>query len=199
MKLKVWICSGLFVALVAASATALVVQDKKSLKDDPMMAKWMEMSTPGPQHKMLEPLVGKWTFTCKTMMPGMPTEESTGTCETKWAMDGRFIQDDVKGTMMGQPFNGMSFTGYDNFKKKYVMTWLDNMNTGLMASEGTYDAATKTFTYIGECPDVMTGKMSKSRSTVKATDNDHWTMQSFKAGPDGKEALMMEIHSTRAK
>ncbi|MFN0241617.1 MAG: DUF1579 domain-containing protein [Planctomycetota bacterium] len=198
MKLKVWICSGLFLVLATASATALVAQDKKSLKDDPMMAKWMEMSTPGAQHKILEPLVGKWTYTCKTNMPGMPAEETTGTCETKWTMDGRFIQDDVKGTMMGQPFHGMGFTGYDNVKKKFVNTWIDNGNTGIMTGEGTYDAATKTFTYTGECPDMMTGKYTKSRSTIKNTDTG-WTMQAFKTGTDGKETMMMEIQATRTK
>ena len=35
-------------------------------------------------------------------------------------------------------------------KKKFVGSWVDNMGTGIMFSEGTYDPATKTFTYTSE-------------------------------------------------
>jgi hypothetical protein len=74
---------------------------------------------------------------------------------------------------MGQPFHGIGFTGYDNLKKKYVMSWMDNAATGIMYSEGTYDPATKTFTYVGECPDVMNGKYARSRTVDKMIDDKH--------------------------
>ena len=45
------------------------------------------------------------------------------------------------------PFEGMGIVGYDNLLKKFVSVWIDNMGTGLMPGTGTYDAATKTYTY----------------------------------------------------
>jgi hypothetical protein len=168
--------------------------------DDPMMQKVMEFGTPGAAHKVLEPKVGKWTFEYKCYdAPGGTPQSSKGTAEVKWIMDGRFLEEKVTGDWMGQTFNGTGTAGYDNMKKKYVASWVDNMSTGIMTMEGTYDAGTKTFTYTGECPDFMAGKYVKSRSVEKWTDNDHMVSQAYKAGPDGKEFMFMELHYTRAK
>jgi len=52
--------------------------------------------------------------------------------------------------MMGMPFEGIGINGYDNLKKKFVSTWIDNMGTMIVMSTGTFDPATKTFTYMGE-------------------------------------------------
>ena len=46
--------------------------------------------------------------------------------------------------MMGMPFQGMSTMAYDNGKKTFMSTWIDNMGTGILETEGTYDAGTKT-------------------------------------------------------
>ena len=50
------------------------------------------------------------------------------------------------GKMKDMQFKGMGVEGYDNVKKKFVSSWIDNMGTGIQFSEGTYDPATKTFT-----------------------------------------------------
>jgi len=50
----------------------------------------------------------------------------------------------------------MPSTGYDNIKEKIHCSWIDNMGTGIQFSEGTYDPATKTFTYTAKwspCPE----------------------------------------------
>jgi len=186
-------------------ATFAIAQDKKAApagapKDDPFMAKMMEFGTPGPAHKMLDARIGKWTCDVKMIStPGATPMESHATSEVKWILDGRFVQDTTLGDFGGMPFEGHGTTGYDNIKKKYVGTWFDNLGTGISLAEGTYDAATKTFSYMGEGPDVMAGKYVKVRSTEKWTDNDHCTMQCFQPGSDGKEFLCMEIHYTRAK
>src|SRR5688572_15501161 len=169
-------------------------------KDDPMMAKMKEYGAVGPAHKVLEPHVGKWSFEMKFYQPdGTPAETSKGTSEAKWIMGGRFVEETISGTFMGEPFNGRGTTGYDNIKKKYVSTFVDNMSSGIFHSEGTYDTATKTFQYAGESPDVMAGKFVKSRWTEKWTDNDHFMAQGFKTGADGKEFKEMEIAYSRAK
>lgn len=201
MNSKMLISSSLLLAALTAGSATLAVQDKpKSAGDDPMMAKWMEYATPGEAHKALESNVGKWNVKVKHYMkPGEPAVESDATSEVVWIMDNHFIQEKVSGKMMDMPYTGLGTWGYDNMKKKYVSTWVDNMNTAILNAEGTYDAASKTFTFTGECPDPMTGKYGKSRSVQKFTDNDHWTMQGFHTGPDGKEALGMELVATRAK
>ena len=196
--------------LIAGFAVASVVaarQDKPAPGGKPtpasanlMEVKWKEYGTPGPEHKVLDARVGKWDVVIKMFEPGNATpQQSQGTCEGKWILGGRFIQETAKGQWMGQPFEGIGTIGYDNLKDKYVSTWVDNMGTGVMVAEGTYDPATKTFTFTGNCPDVLAGKHTPFRSVEKFADADHATVQTFKPGPDGKEFLAGEMTYTRAK
>jgi hypothetical protein len=52
-------------------------------------------------------------------------------------LDGRFLQDEFSGEMMGSPFTGIGVIGYDNQSKKYVSIWMDSMSTGIYFFEGT--------------------------------------------------------------
>lgn len=180
-------------------------QDKKptdaaAKTDDPMMEKMKEFGTPGPAHKILEPKVGKWTANMKCWKePGGQPETSTGSSEAKWVFGGRFLEDNFTGNFAGQAFQGRGYCGYDNIQKKYISTWLDSMSTGMMHASGSFDPATKTFTFTGESSNCMTGKVEKTRVVEKIVDNDHITMQMFGPGPDGKEYMSMEIAYTRAK
>ncbi len=119
-------------------------------------------------------------------------------------MDGRFFTLDVSGKfqmpgpdgkMKDFNFKGIGLEGYDNVKKKFVSTWSDNMITGIMMAEGTYDPASKTFTYTGET-EMMPGMKTKVRETVKVTDKDHHTFEYFE-DRGGKDVKTMEINYTR--
>ncbi len=206
MRTRHWIGTALCLGALAAAGTAALQQDKKPIpaaspEEAAMMAKWAEFATPGPAHKVLETKIGKWSGTVKMFMPGAPApHESKFTSEAKWIMDGRYVEETVVGETPMGPFNGKGTTGYDNIKKKYVSTWVDNNGTGIHFSEGTYDPATKTFTFSGECPDSMMSKyVQGGRMVDKMIDNDHGTAQAFGPGPDGKETIRMEITYTRAK
>ena len=50
------------------------------------------------------------------------------------------------------------------------------MDTGIMMSEGDYDAATKTFTYTGEI-EAIPGMKQKNRKVVKIIHKDHHTFE----------------------
>jgi hypothetical protein len=90
-------------------------------------------------------------------------------------------------------FQGMEVSGYDNLTKKFVCSWVDNFGTGILKFDGTYDPATKSITYIGECPDPMQGnKLTKIRMVIKVTDKNNHTMEWYQPMA-GKEAKTMEI------
>ncbi len=205
MKMKFGIAALLLFPAGAALATTLPgFQEKKAApavapKDDPATMKMMAFATPGPSHKALDVKVGKWSAAVQMFEPGSEPSRSTGTSEIKWAMGGRFLQETFTGEFMGQPFHGEGRIGYDNLKKKYVSSWLDDAGTGIYFSEGSFDAASKTFTFTGEMPDTNAGKYVKSHSTEKWVDNDHFTVHSYVPGPDGKDFLMMQLDYARAK
>jgi hypothetical protein len=40
-------------------------------------------------------------------------------------LGGRFVEQRYAGNFMGQPFSGLGYTGYDNYRKKYIGSWMD--------------------------------------------------------------------------
>ena len=104
----------------AAPAAPAVAAPASSPEMDAMMAKWKEASTPGVGHAALEPLVGTWDSTVKWWKdPASAPEESKGTSVVQWTFGGRFLEQKFSGTSMGQPFEGLGITGFDNIAKKY--------------------------------------------------------------------------------
>ena len=174
-----------------------------------MMAQMMEMGKTGENHKLLADLVGSWSYTVKFWMdptPGAKPSESKGNTERKSVMDGRFFIAESKGKfempgpdgkMKDMNFHGMAIEGYDNAKKKFVSAWIDNMGTMIMLSEGSYDPATKTFTYNAEC-EMMPGVPMKIRETIKIVDKNHHTFEWYE-NRSGQEVKTMEINYTRKK
>src|SRR3546814_17999585 len=81
-------------------------------------------------------------------------------------LGGRQIRTQFSSRFMGQPFNGIGFMGYDNVRGKYVASWVDDMSTGLMTSEGDYDPATTTYTFFASIADTM-----NDRATIANRNN----------------------------
>ena len=189
---------------------AIAADDKKASDKQPsesdMMAMMMEMAKPGENHKILQDGAGSWTYTVKMWMsPDAPAMESSGTSVARSVFDGRYLITEhtgkmqmpggADGKMQDMEFKGMATEGYDNAKKKFVSSWIDNMGTGLMYMEGTYDPATKTLTYQGEYQ-MMPDTKTKVRETIKFTDKNHRTFEFFE-DRGGKEVKTMELNYTR--
>ena len=196
-------------AATALSATTAATTAAPSAEDmQKMMAQMMELSKTGENHKLLASLDGTWNRTVKMWMDGDTRKKpdvSKITAVRKSIMDGRYVVMDVNGKMeMPGPdgkkkevaFKGLGTEGYDNVKKKFVGTWMDNMGTGIMMSEGDYDPATKTFTYTGEM-EMMPGMKQKIREVMKITDKDHMDFEYYE-DRGGKETKTMEIAYTRS-
>jgi hypothetical protein len=166
-----------------------------------MMKQMTELAKLNENHKLLASLAGTWSYTVKMWMnpdPNAKPQESKGTSVTKSTMEGRFFVTEVTGKMeMPGPdgkmkdftFKGMGTDGYDNVKKKFVGSWVDNMGTGIMMSEGDYDPATKTFTYTSEY-EATPGMKQKIREVLKMTDKDHHVFEWYE-DRGGQEAKTM--------
>lgn len=190
-----------FVVLCTASFSAVAVPAEEPQADQQkMMQEYMKLMSPGPPHDYFKGMVGKWdVVTTAWMTPGAEPAVSKGTSESTLIMGGRFLMSNFTGTMFGQPFEGIQIDGYDNFKKKYVMLWVDNSNTGFYFLEGTRDTTTGVLTETGEWPDPMTGGSVGVRTTSMRMSPDEYVFEMYMTPPGGKEFKSMENKMTRMK
>ncbi len=113
-------------------------------------------------------------------------------CESKMILGGRYQQSTYIGNIDGMPFEGVNTLAYDNARKIYISTWVDNMGTGIMYMEGTYDAVTTTMNFKGKATDVVSGKDIEVREIFKIVDDKTHSMEMFET-KDGKEMKTMSI------
>ena len=168
----------------------------QDMDQDAMMKAWELAMTPGPQHEMLANMVGEWDGDITMWMdPNQPPQTSKGTAKYESIYDGRYIVGTYSGTAWGMPMNGMDINGYDNVKKVFFTTWIDNMGTGLMYSEGTYDEDSKTINFSGDTVDPMGNKI-KVRQVTTLIDKDHSKFEMYMDMGTG-EMKSMEISYSR--
>jgi len=187
----------LCIMLAASVAMAKGKKAEKAMDPQAMMEVYTKLAAPGEQHKQLASLAGSWTTKTKEWMePNKPPVESTGSAEMKMLLDGRFLQQEVTGQMMGQPFSGIEITAYDNVLKRYVTSWMSTMGTGIFTMEGTASTDGKTITLKGQHAEPGGGYM-KHRAIWKIVDNNTQTFDMYGAHPGEKEWKMMEMTYTR--
>jgi hypothetical protein len=136
---------------------------------------------------------------CRILSRNQLNRLSTGSAEAKMIMGGRYLHSSYQGEMFGREFMGMGIAAYDQYKKKYVETWVDNHGTMVMMAEGTCGEQGNSRTVLAEFDDPMTHSPTWMRSVYRFRDPDHFTMEMFSKAPDGTEFKVMEIAHTRVK
>ena len=191
-----------FTATICSAFVLLIHANAQMPDSATMMKNWMNYMTPSKEHKMMASWDGTWTGEVTMWMtPGQPPIQSTTTAINKMVLGGRYQQASFTGNMMGMPFEGMSTLAFDNGKKQFVSTWIDNMGTGMMIGTGKWDDATKSITLKGKMvdPSAGDGKEVEFREVFKVIDSDHQVMEMYGPDPKGKEFKTMEIKFTRNK
>ena len=167
--------------------------------NDDAMKSWTAYMTPGEVHKMLAKDDGEWVEEITMWMaPGTSPSKSTATVTNKMILGGRYQEAWHVGTIGRMPFEGISLIGYDNAKKVYFTTWIDNMSTGIMQLEGPWNESTKSMELKGSMINPANGQECHMREVYKIVDDNTQIMEMY--GPDpatGKEFKSMEIKFTR--
>lgn len=183
----------------AEKPAASKAKAKRPTEEEAMKA-WQAYITPGEAHKRLATSEGTWRTKVKVWMdPSKPPDESEGTVVAKMALGGRFLEERYEGTMMGQPFSGIGYSGYDNYTKKYVSSWIDTGGTGIMTMTGAFDKAGKVMTSFGTMDDPIARKMVKVKAVTTFVDDDTHRFEMWNTGPGGKMVKSMEMVYTRQK
>jgi len=201
---------GAAMALIAAQA---VSQDSRPQQQQPtrpaqpseeemarIMEQWQQIASPGEHHRLLDRFVGQWKSRTKVMSMGPEPMVSEGTASFEWILDGRFLRHEQTGTFMGMPMKGLGVLGYDNFKRKYSLCWMDNLGTAMLHAEGLLNMTGDQITYYGTMDEWMTGEHDKAVKYVyRFVDDDHMIFEMHDLGIVPGETKVVEVKCERVK
>ncbi len=192
----------LMMALALVVPAAAQQEHTPTAEETAMMEAWTRAATPGPEHARLAALEGDWNMTIRSWTgPGAPPDEATGSCTYRMILGGRYLEQTATGDMGpgmgGMVFHGAGLTGYDNLKRSYVTTWVDNMGTGILYAEGEWDDDTASLVTRTEYLDPMTGTTKKVRLVTRLVSPDRHVFEWHEDGPGGRDVKTMEIEYTR--
>ena len=164
-----------------------------------MMVEYTNLNRKSAGHEVLKRYEGEWDVVQRTMMPGMPEMSSEGRCTNRLAMDGKYLVGEYHGSFMGQPYEGMSVMGYDNFAKQFFSFWVDSMGTAPYLSHGGLSEDGRTIALVGEMNEPMTGELGKSARWVMTwVDEDTFTMEAQEIAY-GEPMTVMSLEYTRSE
>jgi len=163
-----------------------------------MMKKVEAAGKPGPGHQALNALEGSWKAEVKCWMdPGGSPEVSQGTAKATWKFNGRFLEEEFHGQMMGKPFTGRTLLGFDNTKQTFNSVWVSDTQTSMFTSEGKGDSGNKVITLEGKATCPASGQKDIPMKTVlRVISPDKHVLEMFD-GSKGANAKTMEIIYTR--
>ena len=163
-----------------------------------MQKKMEAAAAPGPGHKVLDAMAGNWKAEVKCWMePGGSPQVSQGTAKASWTLNGRFLEQEFHGEMMGKPFTGRSLMGYDNIKQTFNTVWVSDMQTSMFTSEGKGENGNKVITLEGKSSCPATGRKDVSIKTVfRVISPDKHVFEMFDRSK-GENEKTMEITYTR--
>lgn len=183
------------------SYTICTKAQQMSAEDQKMQQAMMAYAQPGTMHQLLANNVGEWTAsTTMWMAPNTQPIKNTASTTNVMIMNGLYEQSTHTANFMGMPFSGISTTGYDNARKVFVNTWIDNMGSGVMYSEGKYNETKKCIEFKGKMTCPVACKAVDFSQTLTFMDADHQKLEMWAPDPKtGQTFKTMEIISARKK
>lgn len=172
----------------------------------------LDYSRPGPYHQLLANLVGTWTFQ-GSFYSGNSNPDSnkvigrfSGSLVRKSFAEGRFFLVELtggtiqmpiqEGKMKEAPAQRIEIEGYNNVKKKFDLTYINNhLGSGIVFAEGSYDSTTKTILYEWQDEQVPAKKFTV-RERFIILNNNNYKMEYYRE-QDGKVFKATEINCTR--
>jgi hypothetical protein len=179
----------------AAAALCLFVSVLPVRGDDPGAGQSTKKS---PMHDELARLVGNWDATV-TFHIGGKENQGKARCEAKWILNENCVQQEYNSMFMGRPLTILQLLSYDPSKKKIVEVHMTSMSGGALMNEGESTKDGKVWTLEGPYFDMQSQKNTRLRTVYTFEDPDHFTLDWFTPGPDGKESRTIHIAHTRKK
>jgi hypothetical protein len=95
---------------------------------------------PPEEIKLLEPMVGNWTFKGEMIAhPGAEPEPLEATAVIAYVCGGAALQFEYTGDMMGMTLHGLSLTTYNSETAEWQEVWTDNFGGRFSIYSGTFE------------------------------------------------------------
>lgn len=152
-------------------------------------------------HAVLEQDIGVWDADMNMWMSpeGGEPMPAKGVETNTLMVGGMWLLSEFKGTFGGQEFTGKGQFGYDPSSKKYVGTWIDSMSPYMMKMEGTYDASSRTLTFLAESINPQTGQPMKAKMETKYTSDDERIMTMYMGVPGSEDEYFKHMECKYTK
>lgn len=174
----------------------LTTMSSQAQKQDP----WMEYMMPAEMHKMLETYSGNFTMEITMWMTaGQQPQIFTVTSMNKMILGGRFLEMTQTGNMMGMDYHSITTIGFNNSEKKFALTTLTNMGTGILSLTGSWDEKGKTANLAGTLTNPVTKKPIHVRQTISFPNSDTILIENFDQEESGEERKSIQYKIVRAK
>jgi len=153
-----------------------------------------EIMQPGVGHRRLDSLVGDWDVTVRFRFGAAPERTGRATMSSAWILDRRVLRQEYRAES-GQVT--LQLYGFDNQRGTYYLIKFDNVDTGVLHTEGGVSADGRTITTIGDRVDPMGGKTNAIRIVLALVDQDRFNVEWHVRGADGIEQRMVAMEHTR--
>ena len=149
----------------------------------------------------LQYFVGTWDVAVQYKLPDGKESGGKAVCENSWVLSDKFVKQEYKSTVMGQPLTVVQLLSFDTRKKKFVEFQLQvhGPEVHTLHNEGAFSDDGKVLTLEGDSIDGFTGKPVKLRTVTTKVDEDHYTLEWFMSEPGGKEERKVVLKHTRKK
>jgi len=160
----------------------------------------LDFSRPGPAHQQLAALQGKWDFqdVKRAYVKGVLVRESI--------FDGRFYTVEITGGKLPLPvangamkednYKSLQWEGYDNARKAYFTTSINNhIGSDEQAQQGLYDSTAQVFTYAWES-ELLPGFHVPCKRLVHLVDANTYT-EEYLEERNGKWVEVRQLRYTR--
>jgi catechol 2,3-dioxygenase-like lactoylglutathione lyase family enzyme len=158
-----------------------------------------DLGAPGPEHRVLDALVGTWEVTARIPIAPGKHVEGRAACEGEWVMDGRFVRLEYASTFAGKPLSVVRYVGFDRHKRRFVEMQLESTHTDVMQCEGALSEDGSRITCQGTHVDAATGERVGVRTETTLSGRGFTLVTTYrdKEGNDAKAITLRHEPSAR--
>ena len=193
-------------AALAALSTPALLPSVQGVRQEPaqpdpaeMLKLFAKYTTVGEEHRLLERFIGEWDAQ-SSMIMGDQRSTTKGSATFRWKVEGRWLESEWRGEMMGMPVVSHGWLGYDKFKMSYVMTSITSLDTAMNEAEGDLTPDGKALVMYGTLDEYLSGEHDKMVKYVyRFVSADEFVFEVHDLPIGEVNTQVMEFRFTRKK